>query len=167
MMQPYTEIPNFLDQESYSILKNFLNHKDTPWFYLPQMIEGTPSGSFFNHCFFNKGMPKSPQYPLLFPILKKLKATALIQARANLTLQRSSKFECTWHTDYKIKNSKTAILYFTTCDGCTLLDQEKQYKIEAEENKIVSFPSYTEHKQVSHFNTDKRIVLNLNYYDAG
>ena len=120
-----------------------------------------------NHCFFNKGMPKSPQSPLLFPILKKLKATALIQARANLTLQRSSKFECTWHTDYKIKNSKTAILYFTTCDGCTLLDQEKQYKIEAEENKIVSFPSYTEHKQVSHFNTDKRIVLNLNYYDAG
>jgi hypothetical protein len=109
----------------------------------------------------------SSKYPLIFPIIKKLKATALIQVRANLTLQNSSSFNCPWHTDYDVKNLKTAILYFTTCDGCTLLDPEKQYKIEAEENKLVSFPSGIPHKQSGHFNTDKRIVLNLNYYDEG
>jgi hypothetical protein len=166
-MQPYTEISNFLDQESYINLKKFLNDKYTPWFYSPHMVKGTTSSSFFSHCFFNEGMPDSPQYSLIFPILNKLKATALLQARANLTLQRSSGFECSWHTDYNLKNLKTAILYFTTCDGYTLLDQEKQYKIEAEENKIVSFPSGIQHKQIGHSNADRRIVLNLNYYDEG
>ena len=98
-MKPYTEISNFLDQESYTNLKNFLNDKNTPWFYLPKMVEGTASSSFFNHCFFSKGVPQSSQYPLIFPVLKKLKATALLQARANLTLQSPSSFTCPWHRD--------------------------------------------------------------------
>ena len=166
-MKPYTEISNFLDQESYSNLKNFLNDKYTPWFYSPHMIEDTTSSSFFSHCFFNEGRPDSSQYPLILPILKKLKSTALLQARANLTLQSPSSFTCPWHRDYDLKNSKTSILYFTTCDGGTLLDPEEQYKIEAEENKIVSFPTYIKHKPLGHSNTDKRIVLNLNYYDEG
>ena len=163
-MKPYTEISNFLDQESYSKLKFFLNDKITPWYYLPQMVENTNSTSFFHHPFFTDGLQKCPHYPLIFPILNKLKVSALIEARANLTLQNPSSLNCPWHTDFDLKNSKTSILYFTTCDGATLLDQEKQYKIQAEENKIVSFPTYIKHKPLGHSNTDKRIVLNLNYY---
>ena len=161
-MNPHTEMSNFLDQESYNKLKEFLNNKNTPWY----TREGAPSVDWilFTHYFHDNFVPQSQGWPLIFPILEKLKCKGVIQVRANLTFKKEKRYEGDWHTDYEPTN-KTAILYFTTCDGYTLLDRKKQYQIKAEENKLLIFPGDMEHRLVSQLDTEKRTVFNINYYN--
>ena len=102
-------------------------------------------------------------FETLIPILSKLNCKAPIQIRSNMFINKL--FEKSgWHTDYTY-DSTTAILYLNTCDGGTELKINNEIKfINAEENKIVIFPSNTEHRACTSTNSNKRYIINFNYF---
>ena len=68
--------------------------------------------------------------------------------------------------DYKIKSSKTAILYLNTCNGGTEIKIDNKIEfIKAEENKILIFDSDIEHRGLVSTDADFRYILNFNYFE--
>ena len=165
----YKVIDNFLTQEHYIKIKNFLSSKDTPWYFIssdtPEDPTKNPNG-FFSFCWYNNYTPDHATYhPLIVPILLDLNCYAPVQVRANLVLRDKDTVESGWHTDFNhLEYGKTAIMYFTTCNAKTLLKIEKEIvEVESVENRIVLFKSSVEHKVKYQTDTYKRIVINFNY----
>ena len=119
---------------------------------------------YFNYCFYNHMRPSSPLYePYIIPLLKKLKAEAPIQVRANMTISDLYKASG-WHTDYDFK-CKTAILYLNECDGGTELKiNNKITLIKAEANKMLIFDTSVLHRAVTSKKEPIRYVINFNYF---
>lgn len=106
-----------------------------------------------------------PNFNVIQPLLNKLNYVSLVQVRANLTLKTNKPAESSWHMDYNYSNGKTAIFYLNTCNGFTILDKDKQIKINSIENRIVVFDNNTHHKSFLQTDTNRRIILNINYFD--
>lgn len=160
----YKIIDNFLEKESLNNLNNIFESKEElPWFYRENMV-GSNDNHYFTHSFYNYHTIRSPFFSLVEPILKKLNAISLIEVRANLFLKGEIPYESSWHTDYNYSNSKTAILYLTTCNAKTILDKEKQYKIDSIENRILIFDCLTLHKVICQTDKKRRIIININYF---
>ena len=151
---------NFLDNTFFNLLYNSVNSNEFPWFYRDKFIRGKKSPPYFTHSFYNKKVNSSAYESLIKPILEKLNYKKVIEVRANMILKYSKHFQSAFHIDYK--DCKTAILYLNNCNGYTVVDNKK---IKCERNKIVVFDSNTLHSGVSQTDKDKRMVLNINYYD--
>ena len=159
----YKIINNFLDKEVFNNLKNTLFSNKINWFFLPSMTNNKDH-YFFNHCFYNYYMPQSIFFEeLIIPILKKLNVVAISEIRANLMLKKDNYYQSSFHVDRPFE-CKTAILYVNTCNGYTLLHEDKKIKINSEENKLLIFGSQTKHAGVSQTDVDRRIVINFNYF---
>jgi hypothetical protein len=158
-------INNFLEKETFNNLKNTLFSNKINWFFLPNMTTNNNKDHyFFNHCFYNYYMPQSIFFEdLITPILKKLNAVAISEVRANLILKEDNSYQSEFHVDRPYE-CKTAILYINTCNGYTLLHEDKKIKINSEENKILIFNSQISHAGVSQTDVDRRIVINFNYF---
>jgi len=169
IVKKYKVIDNFLDIEFYRKFRDILYSEELPWFFRSSYtgdIEKTGTESvYFTHNFFNKNTVSSS---LLFkeyisPILKKLNAVSLLQVRANLLLDPGRPTASSFHIDEPC-NCKTAILYFTTCDGPTILDKKEKIKIDSVENRLLIFDSSIPHSGTSN-KIDRRIVINFNFFD--
>jgi hypothetical protein len=63
-------------------------------------------------------------------------------------------------------NHKTAIYYVTANNGYTELKINKKItKIPSVGNTMVQFDSNIKHRAVTQTNADRRVVININYYD--
>jgi hypothetical protein len=81
-----------------------------------------------------------------------------------LSIGKKDIYESSWHTDLDDGNSKTAIMYMTTCNAKTLLDVEKEIiNVDSVENRILIFDTDIRHKMISATDTKRRIIINLNY----
>ena len=158
----YKIIDNFLDKESFYKIKNILESPDINWFYREHMTSNDMC--YFSHSFFKDNVIHSSFFNILKPLLKKINCVSLIAVRANMTINKKDSYESLWHTDYSYKNSKTAILYLTTCNGKTVLDKKEKIEINSIENRILIFNTTIYHKLISATNTKRRIVINLNYF---
>jgi len=160
-------INNFLEKETFDNLKNILFSNKINWFFLPSFLPSMTNNKdhyFFNHCFYNYHTPQSIFFEeLIIPILKKLNAVAISEIRANLVLKEDNSYQSNFHVDRPFE-CKTAILYINTCNGYTLLHEDKKIKINCEENKILIFNSQIRHAVVSQTDVDRRIVINFNYF---
>ena len=160
-------INNFLEKEPFDNLKNTLFSNKINWFFLPSFLPSMTNNKdhyFFNHCFYNYHTPQSIFFEeLIIPILKKLNAVAISEIRANLVLKEDNPYQSNFHVDRPFE-CKTAILYINTCNGYTLLHEDKKIKINCEENKILIFNSQIRHAVVSQTDVDRRIVINFNYF---
>jgi len=153
-------IKNFLDKKFFNSFFNDLNSSSFPWFFRDHQV-GDYDKPYFTHSFYNKRVTSSGFDLHIVPILEKLKCVQPVEIRANLVLNYNKHFISAFHTDTKLK-CKTAILYMNNCDGYTIIDDKE---VKCEKNKIVIFDSTIKHAGVSQTNTEKRIVLNLNYFD--
>jgi hypothetical protein len=160
----YSIVDNFLDKEDFLQIKYLLENPKFNWFYREYMA-GEKDAPYFSHGFFNHSEKISPSFKIIQPLLNKLKYIALVQVRANLTLKTDQPIETAWHTDYNYSNGKTAIYYLTTCNGLTVLDKEEKIKVNSVENRVVVFDNNISHKSVTHTDTKRRIILNINYFD--
>ena len=161
---------NFLNSLVFLQLQDLIIKNDFPWFkrnYQAPNKNKIDLG-YFTHSFYNNNIITSKYYEsYILPILKQLNARSIIEVRANLTpsvfyLERASAFHC----DYKIKSSKTAILYLNNCNGGTEIKIDNKIEfIKAEENKILIFDSDIEHRGVVSKDTDFRYILNFNYFE--
>jgi hypothetical protein len=160
----YKTIDNFLDKEFFNNLKNILFSRHFPWFFREHMIDIHKDNYYFFHCFYDSYIPKSSLFDqYIISILNKIKPVSLLEVRANLLLKNEISYQSGFHVDRTFE-CKTAILYMNTCNGYTLLDEDKKIKITSEENKLLIFDSQIKHAAVSQTDTDRRIVINFNYF---
>jgi len=160
----YQTHKKFLDVDFFKKLKGVILHEDFPWRKRDQLQEGV---LYFNYCFYNDMNSQSHLYePHIIPILKKLKAVAPLQVRANMLISKLFKAS-DWHCDYKF-NCMTAILYLNDCDGGTELKiNNKIIFIKAEANKMLIFDTNVLHRPITSKDQPIRYILNFNYYMEG
>lgn len=159
-------IDNFLSIESFTILKNFLEDPECPWYYRAAATTKEEDTPFYTHNFFNNHMCSS-NLDILKEVFEKLNIAAIIEIRANCILRSSHIIQkgSDWHIDREYNNFKTAILYLHNCDGATYLNKESPIKIESKENRVLIFDGNILHRNDVQTNTKRRIILNMNYYE--
>jgi hypothetical protein len=160
----YQIIENLLPKDIFLDIKNFVMDQEFPWFY--RGINTEIEGGYFSHSLFNNHKVNSNAHERLTKeIYEIINPTALIEVRANLMF--SSLFynkKSRWHVDYDYGNY-TAILYLNTTEGGTeIKNGDKIDFVKAEENKMVIMKSFVEHRAILSPDTEKRYILNFNYF---
>jgi len=156
---------NFLPEEDFKKFKIELFEKEFPWFYRDKQLYYVKNDKtfYFSHGFIKDQTILSDYYkPYIEPILEKLKATSILEVRANLLVNTGKKQKSVYHIDFPTFKNKTAILYMNTCNGFTSFEKNKN--IPCEENKIVIFNNGIKHAAVSQTDSKRRIVINFNYF---
>ena len=154
--------PNFLKHYTFTELKNIVTAKNFRW-YFPQS-EGEPEQYsnllYYDHQFSDDVTPKLKR--LLSTMCIQLGAIAVFRIKVNATPKNAP--HQGWHNDLKISTpSKTCVLYLNDNDGYT--EFKDGTKVESVANTAVIFDSNTEHRGVPATNVDRRLVLNINYFE--
>lgn len=166
-MSDYKIIDNFCDLEFYKELKILITNEDFPWRRRLKSVKGDENSlGYFTYNFFNNYEIKSEFYnKFIIPILKKLKANAVVEVRANLNLAPLYlKNKSLYHID-NFEDHFTAVLNLSENGGGTELKvKDKEIFVESKENRIVIFKSNIMHRAVKPETNKVRYVINFNYY---
>lgn len=157
-------IDNFLHKEVYQEIKDVMLGTKVAWFAQNGKTKPNEGDRQLTHLFYDNNTPNSEWFKLLDPIRKKLKVSAIIREKANLTFY-NNKVDDIFHIDTgKIKHATTSLFYLTD-RGATIFKINNEKKVKAKENRMVTFDSTTYHKAVTHKTGDPfRVVINFNYY---
>ena len=91
-----------------------------------------------------------------------LNAISILRIKVNATPKNSP--EQAWHTDWQISTpSKTCVLYLNDNDGYT--EFETGEKVMSQTNTAVIFDTNLRHRGVPATNVDRRMVLNISYFE--
>ena len=171
---------NFLTQIEYNALYNVIGSSYMDWYYNDTInfsIDGDDSDYNFQFTHdiyqFEKSGVLSLQNSefklsykeLIYPILTKLNAKALLRIKFNLNVRTNEIVVGGFHRDLPNISTpyKVAVFYLNTNNGYTLFKCGS--KIESVANRIVIFDGNLEHSGTSCTNQKRRIVLNIDYID--
>ena len=169
-------IDGLLNKDELKALQDLLLGHDFPWYFNDNTIhEGKNVLNDFQliHAFYldgkNFGFIHSESFKFIEPILEKIGCKILIRAKANLrTVAPEKDMVVGYHTDDQARNfafaygiTETAIFYVNTNNGYTIFKDGK--KVDSIENRLVTFPTDTEHCGVSCTDSKQRVVINFNY----
>ena len=176
-------IDNVMPQRDFDrVHSRFFDYWNEPvlWAYSPSQVllkDGSSDESFFFHVLYAGPEPSSdalvdnmgpvpsisPLFKMFTPLMGAIGCTTPLRMRLNLLINRNKHIRGIEHTDEITKNMdhNTAIFYLNTCNGKTVVDGTE---VESVANRVVIFPANTPHYVVSQTDTDRRIVLNINYY---
>jgi len=165
MIKEYKIIDNFLEKDFFTKIKSTLTGDSFSWYFNSSMTATFSKDSyFFYHLFFYNNQVFSNYYSeFIIPIINKIKIKALINARANLMVNKNTVYESDYHTDFDYPHT-SAIYYVNNNNGFTMFEKSK-VKIECVENRLLIFNSTIKHKAVSQTNENQRIVINLNFFE--
>lgn len=157
-------INNFLPLNLLKQIQDKVFSQDFPWYWRNHLVDNK-GHYWWNHCFFNKNQIMSPHYESwILPIISKLKFKKLFEARCNMMTKEVDSYTSKLHVDTFEKNAKTAILYLNTCNGGTVVINNKKEKIfNSKENTILIFNASNLHRGFSQTDVDRRIIININY----
>ena len=102
----------------------------------------------------------------MYSINEEIKVNQLIRMKLNLYTNQGKNITYCEHCDNIdknnniVKDSHTAVLNFTDCNGGTKVNK-KIYK--SNENEILMFKNTVKHSGVSQTDTKIRVVLNINW----
>ena len=156
---------NYLETDYFNFLTNSFLDGNFAWFYQADKVTKGDNHFNFIHTFYKDGNVNSNHINLLDGLFKKLKVKQLIRVKLNLTTKTNSIIKFDFHRDVA-ETCKTAILYLNTNNGYTILRDIKDYSVEtvpSVANRLIDFPSFTEHAGTTHTNCHYRMVLNINY----
>ena len=118
---------------------------------------------FWTHTFHDRQRVESKYFDILHPLLDKINPKALIRIRANCNTITDRIIEHGYHTDIPERTgSTTSIFYLNTNNGYTLFEEDGS-KVHSVANRLLTFPTLTEHTSSSCTNAPYRININLNY----
>ena len=162
---------DFLPKEEFIKLKNLITSDEFPWYYYDDVTyvskekKEIPYYFQFVHLFYHEDKINSDYLQCLKPLFDKLNIFCLLKVKANLNTRVPKLLTNDYHIDISIKpkniKMKTGIYYLTNSNGPTKFKNGKEIK--CEENKFVEFDSNLEHTGVFATDSNRRIVLNLNY----
>lgn len=115
---------------------------------------------FFAILFYDNKMMSIFYESIIVPILDKLKAKAVFEARANMIINMNKPHMSDYHVD-KDFECKTAILYMNNTNAGTEI--KGKTIVHDMENKLLIMESNTLHRSVWQTNKDRRIIININY----
>ena len=104
----------------------------------------------------------------ILPLLSAIDPLAFCRIVANLTFPQKENKRSFFHVDgdkneYPISDSMTtSIFYMNTTNGPTILEDGTE--VECRANRLVSFPTDTQHSAVLCTDAEYRVVINLNYF---
>jgi len=155
-------IPNFLEFYTFNELYNQFNSPNFPWFWTqsPGEPEQYVNLLYFDHQFSSAMNPSINR--CLMAATDKLGIIAILRVKLNATPKNAPEQE--WHTDWQISTpSKTCVLYLNNNDGYT--EFETGEKVVSESNTAVIFDTNIKHRGVTATNVDRRMVLNISYFE--
>tara|TARA_R110000823_G_scaffold313889_2_gene442043 strand:+ start:1958 stop:2446 length:489 start_codon:yes stop_codon:yes gene_type:complete len=157
----YKVVDNFLPINYFKKIQSLLLNARLEWYYKDySSYVGGKDGHSFVHVFWGSGKKTSNFLDEFNFLLEKLKVKHLLQLRANMLIRDSVYAQSDLHVDYDSTSSTTAILYINTNNGYTILNGKK---IESVENRLLIFPVNVKHASIRQTDTNRRIVLNINY----
>ena len=163
----YTIIDNFLDSDFYQEISEIIKSEKIPWYFRKKDTPNSKNLNGYFCCgFYDNDRPDHPLYDnIIVPILEKLECVSPIMVRANLILRDKDSLESSFHVDYQLPHSKTAIFFLTTCNAKTVLKiNNQEIFVESKENRMLIFDTLVEHKLIFQKDVHKRYILNFNYF---
>jgi hypothetical protein len=163
----YEIIDNLLTEEEYGYIEAALtDDKGFPWFYGDGQNVEKDDSPYFYHVLYVNNRPNSQWFDFVQPILDKIKCQSLIQCRANCVVKMTNGVNKPHVDNYSDSMShKTAVFYIGDCNGATvLLDGEEEIVVDHKPNRIVVFDAKTRHYARHQTDTNRRIVINFNYF---
>jgi len=170
---------NFLPKELFDALRNVIININFPWFYCSDIVGKTEDASEEDpstspgqlvHVVYFENTPQSSFYgeKIFTTIATLLRIGCLLRVKMNFHLRLPTHFESKYHIDTHhlpkdlAAQCTTSILYVNTCNGYT--EFKDGTKVESVANRLISFPSTTEHRGVSQTDEQARYVINFNYF---
>ena len=161
----YEIIDNFLSKEDHYRIKKDLENRNFEWYFSPK--SGHPeeheelyNWQYFHTMYYHQGGYKSRLFPIVQPLITKLKPMILIRIKVNATMYDKKIIEYPIHVDTNIK-CKTGIYIIDTSDGYTYFKDGQ--RIDSIANRFISFDSHHEHAGTNLTSAKRRIVVNINY----
>ena len=166
MTTDVTVIDNFLSYEDFKNLQDVSIGEGIDWKrfdYVTHEDISEYNYTYMVHWIYDHWEIKTPIFHLVVPILNLLKADALIRAKINFYPWQGEKhFKHARHQDFKYKH-KTAILGLNTCNGVTIIENEK---INSVENRIIIFDGSRYHQSTTCTDQKYRMNLGIHYFTA-
>jgi hypothetical protein len=156
-------IDNFLPKENFNKIANLLMSDSFPYYFVNGVAKKNDNMFYLMHHFYHKNVPTSDWFNFINEnLLSKIDFFALIRVKANCYPCSDKKIIHNKHIDYdnNIK-SKGIILSLNTCNGGTILDNDKEIKSVA--NRALFFDPNKEHRSTNCTNKIGRFNININY----
>jgi len=158
-------IDNFLDEDSFQIISNYLLSESFTWYYndsIAELKQGFDQFQFY-HTFFDISKPSQTNWSnFLQPLLTKLNPKYIFRIKANLRPRTSQGVLSPYHTDMDL-NQQTAIFYINTNNGYTKFQDNSLQDVSSVANRLLTFYGGLKHCGSSATDCNNRIVLNINY----
>ena len=157
-------IDNFLPPEIHASLQRALESYKFDWHYLPYVAyQGSEvkNDFYFEHIFFESLNYQSDRFPLIFPILERLNAKALIKAKANMYPNVGEFLKNGLHSDQPYSH-RGAVYYVNSNNGYTGF--EDGTKVDSVANRIMLFDSSIMHHSTHCTDQKIRLTINFNYF---
>ena len=156
-------IPNLLKFYLYKELLEEFKHSSFSWHY--PNSEGEPEQYshllYYDHQFSSE-MNHTIKRCLQSLLINNLNAIATLRIKVNATPRNAPQQD--WHTDWQISTpNKTCVLYLNDNNGYT--EFETGEKVMSVANTGVIFDSNLKHRGVPATDVDRRLVLNVNYFE--
>ena len=155
---------NFLIPGTYRELNRIVSSPKFPWYWANSPGEPGQHTSmlYYDHEFTPTVDGKLKR--ILGTICDKLGACAVMRIKMNSTPQTETIEHQEWHKDWDVTTpQKTAVIYFTTCDGYT--EFANGTIVESVENRCLSFDTPLIHRGTTTTNEERRLVMNINYFE--
>jgi hypothetical protein len=159
-------IDDFLPEENFIAVKEFMMGKDIPWFYNPDVNykdqESEDNLFYMTHLFYFNNAPQSHRYDIIHNnLLKFMNIKSLIRVKGNLYPNQNVKKENGLHRDFDWPH-KGAIFYINTNNGRTIL--RNNVKIDSLANRLLLFNPSLEHDSENCTDEKVRVNININYF---
>ena len=172
-------IDNFLEPQDRDRLFEFITQETFPYFISDQYTNWLPPWHpeykynpkewRMQHNISEGGNYHSPIEDfkrVLQPIRHKLNPVLTIREKLNMDMNKGEPYTSNWHVDVDFlheTNFYTAIYYVNENNGYTQFLSDKA-PVKSKENRLLLFRSDHAHRAVTQTDTERRYVLNLNYY---
>jgi len=158
-------IDNFLDEDEFKILQQYLTNDSFTWNLLPSIAnnkQGLDQYQFV-HTFFDISKPSLQNYSnFLTPLFSKLQAKYILRVKANLRPRTTQGVLSDYHVDMSL-NQQTAIYYLNTNNGYTKFQDSTFDDVPSVANRLLTFYGGLKHCGCSATDSNYRILLNINY----
>lgn len=163
-------IEDALPPEQFKALADMFFINDFPWFFGPVVNSKEINPNYkdhnfqFSHTFYNFSQVATnlDKWNIIkYALLDFLDPISFIRIKANLLLKTQTFIVHGFHVDTLCPSCLTAIIYLNDNDGFTLFEDET--KIQSKANRMIIFPTFLKHSGSTCINSDRRIILNINY----
>ena len=175
MDQKFEVIDNFLDEDSFLELKQFITTPRCDWRFISAVTfkgdRGKAKDGYFIHSFkdcnpttLEDRFPVSPHYQKLDKLMNKITQKVdyknILRVRSSLYPRRDTQRPNPPHVDYEFPH-KVCLFYVNTNNGHTLFEEDEK-KIPSVENRLLIFDGLQRHSSVVQTDTPARFIININ-----